>query len=56
MVRAQIFTVVSGGRFLGLPMESLLVEEEVLWRPTKITTEKRHNFLSDRWIALKYLQ
>jgi hypothetical protein len=37
-------------------MESLLVEEEVLWRPTEITTEKRHNFLSDRWIALKYLQ
>jgi hypothetical protein len=44
MVRAQIFTVVSEGRFLGLPMESLLVEEEVLWCQTDITAEKRHNF------------
>jgi len=37
-------------------MESLLVEEEVLSRQTVITTEKRHNFWSDRWITLKYLQ
>ena len=42
--------------FLGLLMESILVEEEVLSRETGITGEKRHNFLSDRWIALKYLQ
>jgi len=37
-------------------MESLLVEEEVLSRETGITAEKRHNFWSDRWIVLKYLQ
>jgi hypothetical protein len=37
-------------------MESLLVYEEVLWRQTGITAEKGYNFLSDRWIALKYLQ
>jgi hypothetical protein len=37
-------------------MESLLVEEEVLSRETGITAEKRYNFWSDRWIALKYLQ
>jgi len=37
-------------------MKSLLVEEEVLWRETGITAEKRHNFWSDIWIALKYLQ
>ena len=37
-------------------MESLLVEEEVLSSQTGITAEKRHNFLSDRWIALKFLQ
>jgi hypothetical protein len=42
--------------FLGLPMESILVEEEVLSRKTGITGETRHNFWSDRWIALKYLQ
>ena len=40
-------------RFLVLPMEALLLEEEVLWRQTGITAEKCHNFLSDRWIALK---
>jgi hypothetical protein len=44
MVRVQIFTVVSGGCFLGLPIESLLVEEEVLWYQTGITAEKGHNF------------
>jgi hypothetical protein len=33
-------------------MESLLVEEEVLSRQTGITTQKGHNFSSDRWIAL----
>jgi hypothetical protein len=37
-------------------MESLLVEEEVLSRKTGITTEKVHNFWSDRWIAIKVLQ
>jgi hypothetical protein len=42
--RAQIFKVVSGGHFLGLPMESLLVEEEVLWSQTGITAEKGLNF------------
>jgi hypothetical protein len=29
---------------LAVPMESLLVEEEVLSRQTGITTEKGHNF------------
>jgi hypothetical protein len=37
-------------------MESLLSEEEVLSREIGITAEKGHNFWSDRWIALKYLQ
>jgi len=37
-------------------MESLLVKEEVLWRQTGITAEKGHNFWSDHWIGLKYLQ
>jgi len=37
-------------------MESLLVEEEVLSRQTRITSEKGNNFWSDRWIALKFLQ
>jgi hypothetical protein len=30
--------------FLGLPMESLLVEEDVLSRQTGITIEMGHNF------------
>ena len=30
--------------FLVLPMESLLVEEQVLSRQTEITAEKGHNF------------
>jgi hypothetical protein len=37
-------------------MESLLVEEEVLSRQTRITAENGHNFLFDRWIAVKVLQ
>jgi hypothetical protein len=36
-------------------MESLLVEEEILSRETRITAEKRYNFWSDRWIVLKQL-
>jgi hypothetical protein len=36
-------------------MESLLVEEEVLSRQTRITAQKSHNFLSNHWIALKVL-
>jgi len=36
-------------------MESLLVEEEVLSRQTRITAQKSHNFLSNRWISLKVL-
>jgi len=36
-------------------MESLLDEEEVLSRQTGITVEKGHSFLSDRCIALNFL-
>ena len=43
-------------RFLGLPVESLLDELEVLLLQTGITAEKGHSFWSDRWIALKVLQ
>ena len=37
-------------------MESLLVEEDVLSRQTRITAETSYNNWSDRWIALKFLQ
>jgi hypothetical protein len=37
-------------------MESLLVEEEVLWRQIGITTEKGNKFWSDRCIVIQYLQ
>ena len=36
-------------------MESLLVEEEVLWRQTGITDELCYNFRSDRWMDLNVL-
>jgi hypothetical protein len=36
-------------------MESLLDEQEVLSRQTRITAEKGYNFSSDRWIALNVL-
>ena len=38
-----------------MPMESLLVEEDVLSRQTRKTTKNDYNFLSDCWIALKFL-
>jgi len=36
-------------------MESLLVEDEVLWRQTGITDELCYNFRSDRWMDLNVL-
>ena len=36
-------------------MESLLVEEEVLWRQTGITDELCYNFRSDHWMDLNVL-
>ena len=41
---------------LVLPVESLVVEVDVMSRQTGITGEKGHIFLSDRWIALQVLQ
>jgi len=41
--------------FIVLPMESLLVEEDVFSRQSRITAEKGHNFWSDHWIALDVL-
>jgi hypothetical protein len=37
-------------------MKSLLSEDEVLLRQTRITAEKGHNLWLDSWITLKYLQ
>ena len=37
-------------------MESLLGEEKVSSCQTSVTVQKRLNFLSDRWIVLKFLQ
>jgi hypothetical protein len=37
-------------------MESILGDREVSSGQTRVTTKKNHNFLSDRWIALKFLQ
>jgi sulfur relay (sulfurtransferase) DsrC/TusE family protein len=37
-------------------MESLLGEEQVSSCQTTVTAQKRLNFLSDRWIVLKFLQ
>jgi hypothetical protein len=37
-------------------MESLLTDEVVLLRLTRITTQKGINFWSDHWITLKFLE
>jgi len=37
-------------------VESLLDEAEVSSLETRVTVRKGHNFWSDRWIALKFLQ
>jgi len=37
-------------------VESLLDEEKVSSLETKVRVQKGHNFGSDRWIALKFLQ
>jgi len=37
-------------------MESLLVEDDVMSRQTRIKAEKGHKFGSDRWIAVQVLQ
>jgi hypothetical protein len=37
-------------------VESLLGESEVSSIETRVPVRKGHNFLSDRWIALKVLQ
>ena len=41
---------------LSVGMESLLRKGEVPSRQTRITAQKGSNFLSDRWIFLKFLQ
>ena len=56
MDRSQYLHSFPEAVFLEVPMESLLGEEEVLLRQTGRTTEKGHNFWSDRWISLKVLQ
>jgi len=42
--RVPSFTVVSGGRFPCIPMESLLVEVDVMSRQTGIKAEKGRKF------------
>jgi hypothetical protein len=37
-------------------LELLLGEDDVWTRHTRITGKKGHNFLSDCWIMLKFLQ
>jgi len=37
-------------------VESLLVKSEVSSLETRVPVRKGNNFLSDRWIALKFLQ
>jgi hypothetical protein len=37
-------------------MESILGDEEVLSGEIRVTAQKGHNFWSNRWIALKFLQ
>ena len=42
--------------FLGVAIEMLLDDDEVWLGQTSETTLKGHNFCSDHWIELKFLQ
>jgi len=42
--------------FLSITMQSLLHDEDVWLGQIRIMAHKSHNFLSDCWIALKFLQ
>jgi hypothetical protein len=42
--------------FLGVDVESLLGEAQVSSLEMRVPVRKGHNFRSDRWIALKFLQ
>jgi hypothetical protein len=42
--------------FLGVGIESPLVEKEVWTCQTIITTQKGHNFLFNHWITLNFFQ
>ena len=55
LIELKVLLWFSKAVFLVLPMESLLVEEEVLSRQTLLKAEKGHKFWSERWIVLKVL-
>jgi hypothetical protein len=42
--------------FNGVDVESILGEEEVWSRQTRLMVRKGHKFLSGRWISIKLLQ
>jgi len=48
--------VFSDAVFLGVDVESPLGEEEVSSLETRVPVRKSHNFGSDRWISLNFLQ
>jgi hypothetical protein len=58
--RAQIFTWVSRGFFLGVLLKMLLDTPSILSGHTKdhtrVPAQEVHNFWSDGWIVLKFLQ
>jgi hypothetical protein len=54
--RPQICTGVSDAVFLAVDVESLLREAEDSALETSVPVQKGRNFLSDRWIALKFLR
>ena len=41
--------------FHGADVESILAEDDVWSRQARVTVRKGHNFLFDRWIAIKLL-
>ena len=58
--RAESFRGLSGGCFAWSSMESLLHADDVRFgrttNTTRVPAQKVYNFLSDRWIAPKYLE
>jgi hypothetical protein len=55
LVRGQTLTGVSGCTFPLVDEESILVDDDVWSRHARVTVRNGHNFLSDRWIAVKLL-
>jgi len=56
LIDLKIIEEFSDAVFVGVDVESLLVEAEVLSLQTRRPFRKGHNFSSNRWITLKIIE